>query len=407
MSNEKNNGLNHLPITLFEQIVESLPTAVFAKETESFRFVFWNGFSEKLFGYSKDEVLNKTDYDIFPAELADRYRQNDIKVLETRELLDIPEEISHSASGESIILHRREIPIYDEEGSTCYLLVISEDITEQKNAHDSLTIANEAWQDTLGILRESQSKLIEAQKMASLGGLVAGVAHEINTPIGIGVTTASLLDQKISEFQQLYNSAKMKRSDLEKFLDTVAQSGSIISSNLDRAADLVRGFKQVAVDQSSEEKRVFALVPYLEDVILSLRPKLKRLKHHTKIVGDKAIEVESYPGAFSQIATNFIMNSIIHAYDDEDEGNIVFETHLDGREVTVEYTDDGRGIPPENLTKIFEPFLTTKRGDGGSGLGMHIVYNLVTQKLGGNINCESTVGIGTKFTLKLPIANFK
>ena len=117
---------------------------------------------------------------------------------------------------------------------------------ERKNAHDSLTIANEAWQDTLGILRESQGKLIEAQKMASLGGLVAGIAHEINTPIGIGVTAASLLDQKISEFQQLYNSAKMKRSDLEKFLDTVAQSGSIISSNLDRAANLVRGFKQVA-----------------------------------------------------------------------------------------------------------------------------------------------------------------
>ena len=407
MSDGKNNALSRLPIALFEQIVENLPTAVFAKETESFRFVFWNGFSEKLFGYSKDEVLDKTDYDIFSVELAEKYRQNDIEVLEKRELLDIPEEISHSASGESIILHRREIPIYDEEGSACYLLMISEDITERKNAHDSLTIANEAWQDTLGILRESQGKLIEAQKMASLGGLVAGIAHEINTPIGIGVTAASLLDQKISEFQQLYNSAKMKRSDLEKFLDTVAQSGSIISSNLDRAADLVRGFKQVAVDQSSEEKRVFALGPYLEDVILSLRPKLKQLKHNTKVVGDRTTEVESYPGAFSQIATNFIMNSITHAYDDEDEGNMVFEIHLDGREVTVEYTDDGRGIPEENLTKIFEPFFTTKRGEGGSGLGMHIVYNLVTQKLGGSIKCESTVGIGTKFTLKLPIANFQ
>ena len=243
--------------------------------------------------------------------------------------------------------------------------------------------------------------------MASLGGLVAGIAHEINTPIGIGVTAASLLDQKISEFQKLYNSAKMKRSDLEKFLDTVGQSGSIISSNLDRAADLVRGFKQVAVDQSSEEKRIFALAPYLEDVILSLRPKLKRLKHNTSIVGDQTIEVESYPGAFSQIATNFIMNSIMHAYDDEDEGKMVVEIHLDGREVTVEYTDDGRGIPEENLAKIFEPFFTTKRGDGGSGLGMHIVYNLVTQKLGGSINCESRVGTGTKFTLKLPIANLK
>ena len=131
------------------------------------------------------------------------------------------------------------------------------------------------------------------------------------------------------------------------------------------------------------------------------------MKHNTSIVGDQTIEVESYPGAFSQIATNFIMNSIMHAYDDEDEGKMVFEIHLDGREVTVEYTDDGRGIPEENLAKIFEPFFTTKRGEGGSGLGMHIVYNLVTQKLGGSINCESRVGTGTKFTLKLPIANLK
>jgi len=187
----------------------------------------------------------------------------------------------------------------------------------------------------------------------------------------------------------------------------VAQSGSIISSNLDHTADLVRGFKQVAVDQSSEEKRIFALAPYLKDVVLSLRSKPKRLKHNTSIVGDQTIEVESYPGAFSQIATNFIMNSIMHAYEDEDEGRMVFEIHLDEREVTVEYPDDDQRIPEENLTKIFEPFFTTKRGDGGSKLGMHIVYNLVTQKLGGSINCESTVGTETKFTLKLAIANLK
>ena len=251
-------------------------------------------------------------------------------------------------------------------------------------------------------LKVTQKKLVESEKMASLGGLVAGVAHEINTPVGIGITAASMLADKITEFFETYKSGQMKRSQLEKFLDTAMQSSSMVLSNLNRAADLIQSFKQIAVDQSSEEQRTFNLKQYLSEVLISLKPTLRTTHHQVEIKGDEAIVLHSYPGALSQIITNLIMNSLTHAYSLEDAGHLVFDFKQKGEQIIFEYADDGKGIPKENLSKIFDPFFTTKRGQGGSGLGLHIVYNLVTQKLNATIECESQVGVGTKFIIKLP-----
>ncbi len=251
-------------------------------------------------------------------------------------------------------------------------------------------------------LKATQGKLVESEKMASLGGLVAGVAHEINTPVGIGITAASLLADKTTEFFELYKSGQMKRSQLEKFLDTAMQSSTMVLSNLNRAADLISSFKQVAVDQSTEEQRTFNLKQYLSEVLLPLKPKLRTTHHQVVIKGDEAIALQTYPGALSQVITNFVMNSLTHAYSLEDAGHLVFDFKLEGEQVILEYSDDGKGISQENLSKIFDPFFTTSRGQGGSGLGLHIVYNLVTQKLNGTIECNSQVGVGTKFTVKLP-----
>jgi predicted ATPase/signal transduction histidine kinase/tRNA A-37 threonylcarbamoyl transferase component Bud32 len=255
---------------------------------------------------------------------------------------------------------------------------------------------------TLADLQSTQKKLVESEKMASLGGLVAGVAHEINTPVGIGITAASLLADKTTEFFETYKSGQMKRSQLEKFLDIAMQSSSMVLSNLNRAADLIQSFKQVAVDQSSEEQRTFNLKQYLSEVLIPLSPKLRTTHHQVEIKGDEAIALNSYPGALSQIITNLIMNSLTHAYSLEDAGHLVFGFKQEGEQIILEYSDDGKGIPKENLSKIFDPFFTTKRGQGGSGLGLHIVYNLITQKLNGTIECESQVGTGTKFIIKLP-----
>jgi signal transduction histidine kinase len=195
----------------------------------------------------------------------------------------------------------------------------------------------------------------------------------------------------------------MKRSDLEKYLDTAGQSSSMILKNLQRAAELIQSFKQVAVDQSSEERRAFAVKPYLDEILLSLHPKLKRTQLTTEIHADDGLTLDSYPGVFAQIVTNLVMNSLIHAYEPGERGHLVFNLKQKNNHFVFEYADDGRGISKENLSKIFDPFFTTKRGQGGSGLGLHIIYNLVTQKLGGTIRCESEVGQGTQFIIEAPV----
>jgi len=237
--------------------------------------------------------------------------------------------------------------------------------------------------------------------MAALGGLVAGLAHEINTPIGVGVTAASLLLEKTTAFAELFKTGALKRSDLEKFLEIAQQGSRITFTNLNRAAELIQSFKQVAVDQSSESRRSFNLTTYIAEVLLQLSPKLQPAQHQITITGDPELTLTSYPGAFSQIVTNMVINSLLHAYESGEQGQITISVQQTESQLIFEYADDGRGIPPEHLSKIFEPFFTTKRGQGGSGLGLHIVYNLVTQKLGGTIRCESQIGNGTRFLIYL------
>lgn len=288
-----------------------------------------------------------------------------------------------------------------------FVVIKSFNILEQKIEQRTQELENKNGElsNTLGQLQSTQQQLVESEKMASLGGLVAGVAHEINTPVGIGITAISHLEEKVQEFSRLYGDGKMKRSDLEKFLEASRQSTTIITTNLNRAAELIQSFKQVAVDQSSEDIRNFKMSEYIHEILISLRPKLKRTKHKINVECNDHLEVSTYAGAFSQVLTNLIMNSIIHAYGEEDEGHIGVEIKDEGDKVHLVYSDDGKGIPADNLKKIFEPFFTTKRGQGGSGLGLHIIYNIVTQKMNGTIDCQSTVGEGTTFTIIIPKHN--
>ncbi len=262
---------------------------------------------------------------------------------------------------------------------------------------------NGELEETLIKLQEMQNQVITQEKMVALGGLVAGVAHEINTPVGIGVTAASLLQERTAAFQDTYKGGQMKRSELEKYLDTASQSSAMLLTNLNRAAELIQSFKQVAVDQSTEGRRTFTIKTYMDEILLSLRPKLKRTQHRIDVHVDDDLQLDSDPGAFSQIVTNLVMNSLTHAFEPNTRGWIVFDFAPRDDHLVFTYSDDGRGIPPDNLDKIFEPFFTTQRGQGGSGLGLHIIYNLVTQKLGGTIRCESEVGVGTRFIIDLPM----
>ncbi len=263
--------------------------------------------------------------------------------------------------------------------------------------------SNEILNQTLVRLKKTQEQLVNQEKMASLGGLVAGVAHEINTPIGVGVTASSTLHSATEEALVQYESGKLTDSGLRRYMSTAIQSATIILTNLNRAANLIHSFKQVAVDQTSSETRKFRLLEYIDEILLSLRPRIKKTHIDVVVDVDPAIEIHSYPGAISQVLTNLVMNSLIHAFPEEQEGEIRISAECDSKGIiTLNYSDDGVGMPEQSLQKIFDPFFTTRRGSGGSGLGMHIVYNLVSQQLRGTIEVRSELGKGVQVILTFP-----
>ncbi|MCP4348386.1 MAG: HAMP domain-containing protein [Desulfobacterales bacterium] len=253
--------------------------------------------------------------------------------------------------------------------------------------------------------KKAQEQLVQSEKMAALGGLVAGVAHEINTPVGIGVTEASFLAEKTSVFSGAYFSDSLKRSDFEKYIKNATEASASILTNLERAAELITSFKQVAVDQSNVEQRRFVFKTYISEMLLSLRPKYKNTLHTITVNCPEDMEIDSYPGAFSQIITNLVTNSLVHGFEGIEKGEIVFDVSTDGDDLLFRYSDNGRGMDDECLRQIFNPFFTTKRTRGGTGLGMHIVYNLVTQTLGGRLECKSALGEGTVFLIKMKITD--
>ncbi len=260
-------------------------------------------------------------------------------------------------------------------------------------------------QESMENLKKAQHQLVQSEKMAALGGLVAGVAHEINTPVGIGVTEASFLEEKTRIFSEAYTSGDLKRSDFEKYIRSATGASASILANLERAAELIASFKQVAVDQSSDKQRRFLLKAYISEILLSLRPKYKKTSHTITVNCPESLEINSFPGAFSQVITNFVTNSLVHGFEEIEKGEMVFDVSAEGDELLFRYSDNGRGMNDECLRQIFNPFFTTKRTRGGTGLGMHIVYNLVTQTLGGQLECKSSPGEGTVFLIKMKIGD--
>ncbi len=216
----------------------------------------------------------------------------------------------------------------------------------------------------LNDLKATQKQLVESEKMAALGSLVAGVAHEINTPVGTSITVASTLADETRLFITAVKEGQLKRSVLNNYLEIAQESTNLILSNLNRAGELVQSFKQVAVDQTSLEQRVFVVKQYLEEIVTSLTPKLKQASHILIVTGDETVTINSYPGALAQIITNLVMNSLTHAYQLHESGQLRIEVIPQGDRIVIQYSDDGCGIPPENLNKIFQPFFTTARQAG-------------------------------------------
>ncbi|HYF85326.1 ATP-binding protein [Azospirillum sp.] len=277
------------------------------------------------------------------------------------------------------------------------------DVTVEARSAEEIFNAMQELEKAYADLKETQANLVQAEKMASLALLVAGVAHEINTPIGIAFGCATHLSGRTGTLAEAFERGTMKKSDLAAYVATAAESSRLIEQNLTRAAELIQSFKRVAVDQTSEERRRFDLLAYLEEVVTSLGPTLRKSRHRVAIACSPGIQMDSFPGALSQVVTNLVMNALTHAFPSDCKGHMVIDVdEMPDDEVEIRFADDGVGIPAENLPKVFEPFFTTRRGSGGSGLGLHIVFNLVTQSLGGRISVDSVAGDGTTFTLRIP-----
>ncbi len=273
------------------------------------------------------------------------------------------------------------------------------EITKRNIAEKALQKTNRALTESLQTLKSTQEQLVQSEKMAALGDLVAGVAHEINTPLGVGIMAASLLEDKSIEYAESYTSGNLKRSEFEKYVKIASESSSIILSNLNQAADLVKSFKQVAVDQSSEEQRRFRLKHYIEEMLISLQPRYKKTPHTITVDCDEELELNHYPGIFYQILSNLVINSLIHGFNEKAKGKIDISICVKDDNILINYSDNGKGMDSNTLEKLYDPFFTTNRANGGTGLGMHIVYNLVVQTLNGEIRCISTPGNGVIFEI--------
>ncbi|HEY8579896.1 MAG TPA: HAMP domain-containing sensor histidine kinase [Beijerinckiaceae bacterium] len=309
---------------------------------------------------------------------------------------------------ESIVRGRLAQPVPgveapDELGAMARSIeVFRHNAISKMKAEQELLLAKERAERTLLELRDTQASLIEAEKMAALGGLVAGVAHEVNNPVGIGLTVSSALAQRALDFERQVNEGSLRRSQLTSFSGATAEAARLIQSNLERAAELIRSFKQVAVDRSHSERRVFDVKEAIEQIMASLSPGLKH-GVQLRLTCPYGLTMDSYPGALGQVLTNLFLNAMNHAYRRKQTGVISVSVARIGDRAAFDFVDDGDGMPEAVASRAFEPFFTTRRGDGGTGLGLHIVYNIVTAALGGSISVESTVGAGSRFRISLPL----
>ena len=397
-------------------LINAVNIPIYIKD-EKLEFITCNNAYLDLIGFHNQEADSFSDTDL----------NKEFEILE-KEVLKINKDISKNltvknAKEETIDIILTNNLFYDKENKLAGIVGSIFDITQINEAKrriegfnvelqaqveeqtKELVSSNQELEKSIEELKLTQNELIEAEKMASLGGLVAGVAHEINTPIGIGLTGITHFDDILTDTEKKYHSGEITEEEFEEFLSSSKTLSNLIKINLSRTAQLVKSFKQISVDQSSEQIREFNFKKYLEEIVTSLNAEIKKTELKVEINCADDINIRSYPGDYSQIITNFILNSKIHAYDEIKKGVLKIDITKRENEIEIIYSDDGKGIEEENLAKIFDPFFTTNRGNGGSGLGLNIIYNLVTNKLKGSIDCESKVGEGVTFKLNIPLEN--
>jgi signal transduction histidine kinase len=293
----------------------------------------------------------------------------------------------------------------DEVGAMARAVeVFRENAIAKRDTEDALRSSKEKAEGALLELRAAQQNLIDAERLAALGGLVAGVAHEVNNPIGISLTVASSFARRSEMFEtELKSNGQLRRSQLDEFVHSSRDAAQQLVANLHRAGELIQSFKQVAVDRSHAERRQFILSESTDQIVASLRPVLKKATIAVTVDVPEGLLIDGYPGSYGQILTNLFLNAATHAFAGGRSGTISISAKPRGPEdVEIIFADNGAGMTPDVQRQAFDPFFTTRRNDGGTGLGLHIVYNLVTQQLGGRMMLDSRLGQGTTFRIMMP-----
>ena len=283
-----------------------------------------------------------------------------------------------------------------------YLLADTESLTTHLESH--VASRTQELNDSLETLKKTQTQLVQSEKMASLGNLVSGVAHEVNTPLGNAITGGSIIVRETKELLRQIDEGSLKKSFMEQKLHILDETADLLLKSINQAANLIRSFKRISVDQSVEDKREFNLYEYLEEILLTFHNKLKKIPVTITIEGNHDFIIKSYPGVYAQIIINFVQNSLLHAFSTITENaTITISFTVQNENLVLTYSDNGTGMDEHMRKTAFEPFTTTKRNAGGTGLGLNIVYNLITQKLHGSVELDSEPSKGVKLTLTLPI----
>jgi len=387
---------------LLQLVIDTVPAVINVKDKE-LRYVLMNRYMAGIFGIEPREAIGKTTSDLMSRYGAQKTDESDRRVLATGKELGFYEEEYRDSSGNLRYWLVNKLPLLDAMGDIDGIVTVGLDIGERKRGEQEMRQAKDAAETALRNLRETQNSLIEAEKLAALGRLVAGVAHEVNNPVGISLTVASSLERKAASFASEVARGEVRRSSLNEFLEASRDASSQLVANLNRAAELIASFKQVAADRNYSDQRTFDLADLTEQVVMSLRPGLR--KHHLTLNVDcqPSLIMNSYPGPYGQVLTNLFLNSVAHAFPDGRAGTVDIRAREAGNDhVEIIFSDDGCGMSLDVRRRAFDPFFTTRRDQGGTGLGLHIVYSIVTNRLGGRLELDSEPGRGTQIRIVLP-----
>jgi PAS domain S-box-containing protein len=387
---------------LLQQVIDTVPAMINVKDRQ-LRYVLMNRYMAGIFGVEPADAIGRTTTDLMSRYGAQKTDENDKRVLASGKGLGFYEEEYLDSSGNLRQWLVNKLPLLDADGEIEQIVTVGLDIGERKRGEQEMRKAKDAAEAALRNLRETQNSLIEAEKLAALGRLVAGVAHEVNNPVGISLTVASSLERKTATFAAEIARGELRRSHLNEFLENSRDASSQLVANLNRAAELITSFKQVAADRNYSDQRIFDLGDLTEQVVMSLRPGLR--KHHLTLTVDcqPNLIMNSYPGPYGQVLTNLFLNSVAHAFPDGKPGTIDIKVRESGKDnVEVIFSDNGCGMSLDVRRRAFDPFFTTRRDRGGTGLGLHIVYSIVTNRLGGRLDLDSEPGRGTRIQIVLP-----